>query len=64
MKMIEGDLTTKLCEKSAPITEWNNVRDGRKYVTRPLLEKSIFEASEQSLEDKGGVYTIIVGAKG
>ena len=64
MKMIEGDLTTKLCEKSAPITEWNNVRDGSDYVIRPLLEKSVFEASEQSLKNKGGVYMIIVGAKG
>lgn len=64
MKMIAGDLTRKLCEKSASITEFNNVGDGRKYVTRPLLEKSILLASEQSLEDKGGVYTIIVGAKG
>ena len=64
MKMIKRDLITKLCEKSAFITESNNVGDGRKYVTRPSLESSILKASEQSLEDKGGFYTIIAGAKG
>ena len=64
MKMIEGDLTIKLCETSTSITEFNNVRDGGKYVTRPSLEKRILQASERSLEDKGGVYTIIAGAKG
>ena len=64
MKMIAGDLTTKLCEKSVSITEFNNVGDERKYVTRPLLEKHILQVSEQSLKNKGGDYTIIVGAKG
>ena len=64
MKMIAGDLTRKLCETSASITEFNNVGDGGSYVTRPSLENCILQASEQSLNDKGGVYTIIVGAKG
>lgn len=64
MSMIEGDLTTKLCEKCASITEFNNVGDEGDYLTRPLLEKRILQASEQSLEDKGGNYTIIVAAKG
>jgi hypothetical protein len=64
MKMIAGDLTKKLCETSASITEFNNVGDGSDYVTRPSLEKCILQASEQSLKNKGGVYTIIVGAKG
>ena len=64
MKMIAGDLTIKLCETSASITEFNNVRDGSDYVTRPLLENCILQASEQSLKNKGGAYTIIVGAKG
>lgn len=35
MKMIAGELTTKLCERSASITVFNNVGDGHKYVTRP-----------------------------
>ena len=64
MKMIEGDLTTKLCEKSASITEFYNVGDGCDYVTRLVLENCILQASEQSLKNKGGVHTIIVGAKG
>ena len=64
MKMIEKDLITKFCEKSAQITEWNNVGDGCDYVTRRSLEDRILQASEQSLKNKGGVYTIIVGAKG
>ena len=64
MKMIEKDLITKLCEKSAQITELNNVGNGCDYVTRRSLEDRILQASEQSLKNKGGVYTIIVGAKG
>ena len=64
MKMIGRDSTTKLCEKGASITEFNNVRDEGDYVTRPLLERRILQASELSLKSKGGVYTIIVGAKG
>ena len=64
MKMIEGDLTIKLCETSTSITEFNNVRDGSDYVTRPSLEKGILQASERSLRSKGGAYTIVVGAKG
>ena len=64
MKMIAGDLTTKLCETTASITESDNVSDGCDYVTRPSLENRILEASEQSLKNKGGGYTIIVGAKG
>ena len=64
MTMIAGDLTRNLCEKSVSYTEFNNVGDGFNYITRPLLENRILKASEQSLEDKGGVYTIIVGAKG
>jgi hypothetical protein len=61
MKMIAGDLTVKLCETIPSFTELSNVGDGRKYVTRPSLENFILHASEQSLEDKGGVCTILVG---
>jgi hypothetical protein len=64
MDMIAGDLTLKLCETSASITEFDNVGDGSNYVTRPSMEKRILQASEKSLKDKGGVYTILVGAKG
>ena len=64
MDMISGDLTIKLCETSASITESSNVGDGSDYVTRPSLENCILQASEQSLKSKGGVYTILVGAKG
>jgi hypothetical protein len=57
MKMIAGDLTVKLCETIPSFTELSNVGDGHKYVTRPS------QASQQSLEDKGGVCTILVGPK-
>ena len=64
MKIIEVDLTRKLCETSTSITEFRNVGDDSDYVTRPLLEKSILKALEQSLKNKGGNYDILVGAKG
>jgi hypothetical protein len=64
MKMIAGDLTVKLCETIPSFTELYNVGDGRKYVASPSLANFILQASEQSLEDKGGVCTIIVGPKG
>ena len=64
MKAIAGDLTRKLCETSISITEFNNVGDDSDYVTRPSLENCILQASEQNLKNKGGAYTIIVGAKG
>ena len=64
MKMIEGDLISKLCETSISITEFDNVGDDSNYVARPSLEKCILQASEQSLKNKGGLYTIVVGAKG
>ena len=64
MKTIAGDLTRKLCETSISTTEYNNVRNDSDYVTRPSLENCILQASEQSLKNKGGAYTIVVGAKG
>ena len=64
MKMIAGDLTVKLCETIPSFTELSNVGDGRKYVARPSLENFILQASEQSLKNKGGVCTILVGPKG
>ena len=64
MKIIEVDLTRKLCETSTSITEFRNVGDDSDYVTRPLLEWSILKALEQSLKNKGGNYDILVGAKG
>jgi hypothetical protein len=64
MKMIAGDLTVKLCETIASFTEMSNVGDGCDYVARPSLENFILQASEQSLKNKGGVCTILVGPKG
>ena len=64
MEEIAGDLTRKLCETSTSITQSHNVGDDSDYVTRPSLENRILKASEQSLKNKGGAYTIIVGAKG
>ena len=64
MKAIAGDLTRKLCETSISIMEFNNVGDDSDYVTRPSLENCILQASEQNLKNRGGAYTIIVGAKG
>jgi hypothetical protein len=64
VKMIEGDLTVKLCETIPSFTELSYVGDGRKCVARPSLENFILQASEQSLQDKGDICTIIVGPKG
>jgi predicted GTPase len=64
MKMIAGDLTVKLCEMIPSCAELSNVGNGRKYVARPSLEDLNLQASEQSLEEKGGVCTIIIVPKG
>ena len=64
MKTIAGDLTAKLCETIPSFTELSNVGDGCNYVARPSLEKIILQASEQSLKNKGGVWTIVVGPNG
>ena len=41
MKTIAGDLTRKLGEKSASITEFNSIGDGSKYATHSSIENYI-----------------------